>query len=75
MISPHASEGYGGLTMTHSALAHNMVKHLPVQGGCFLQNGTVLKRRWEMSKRNGREEGKRRRREEEEDEEGAGENS
>lgn len=37
------------------------VKHLSVEGGCFWQNSTVLKRRCETSKRNGREEeGKRR---------------
>ena len=47
MISPHASEGYGGLTVTFcSGIKYSIqVKHLSVEGGFFWQNSTVLKRR------------------------------
>ena len=68
MISPHASEGYGGLTVTFSSgIKYSIqVKHLSVEGGFFWQNSTVLKRRWKTSKRNGRKKEEKRERDDNE---------
>ena len=68
MISPHASEGYDGLTVTFcSGIQYSIhVKHLSVEGGFFWQNSTVLKRRWKRSKRNGREKEEKRGRDDDE---------
>lgn len=40
--------------MSHSALVCNMVKHLPIQGGCSLKKDTVLESKQKTRERSGK---------------------